>query len=165
MPKIVINTRPIERAAALSDHLQAAGVTVVEIPMLALQPRPTTDDDRALMRAWLTGEYKALVVISPTAAAAGLVAWESLAYEGRVDDINEQAGRKQKKHENAKTASKTLIVPSPIVAVGQATAAVLNQAKIDTTHHHVRQPTVANNEGMLINVIDPPLIRKRFPSY
>lgn len=154
MPQIVINTRPAERAAPLTHHLQAAGFTVVEIPMLALQSRLTTDGDMALMRAWLTGQYKALVVISPTAATLGLDVWRALA-RNEYDDCN-PAGEALKRLETERTTStqaeilsEPLIAPSQIIAVGQATATVLNQAKIEPTSYQVLQPEVANNEGML----------------
>ncbi|MDN3452536.1 MULTISPECIES: uroporphyrinogen-III synthase [unclassified Psychrobacter] len=137
MPKIVINTRPIERAAPLTQHLKAAGLSVVEIPMLTLQPRPTTDHDIVLMRQWLAGEYNALVIVSPTAAAAGLAVWQRLEHENQVrDDENDQVDAPLKP-------------PSHIIAVGEATAAVLNNTFAHELEHQVRQPEIANNEGML----------------
>ena len=81
LPQIVINTRPVERAAPLTRHLQAAGLSVVDMPMLTLQPRLTTDSDMILMRQWLAGEYQALVIVSPTAAASGLAIWQLLERE------------------------------------------------------------------------------------
>ncbi|WP_394209793.1 uroporphyrinogen-III synthase [Psychrobacter piscatorii] len=147
MPKIVINTRPIARAAPLTNHLQVAGFTVVEIPMLTLQPRPTTDDDLALMRAWLAGEYKALVIISPTAATSGLNVWQSLVHSEHDDSGDAQPDNKAANI--ASEASEALVAPSQIIAVGQATAAALTQANIDAANYQVRQPEVANNEGML----------------
>jgi len=167
--QIVINTRPTERAAPLTHHLQAAGFTVVEIPMLALQSRPTTVGDMALMSAWLTGRYKALVVISPTAATLGLEVWRALVCN-EYDDCNpageelkrlepgrpnakppksKQSAFRQKTSTQAEILSEPLIAPSQIIAVGQATATVLNQAKIEPTSYQVLQPEVANNEGML----------------
>lgn len=144
VPKIVINTRPIARAAPLTSHLQTAGFTVVEIPMLTLQPRPTTDDDLALMRAWLAGEYKAVVIISPTAATSGLNVWQALVHSEHDDSSDAQPDNKA-----ANIASEALVAPSQIIAVGQATAAALTQANIDAANYQVRQPEVANNEGML----------------
>ena len=140
LPQVVINTRPLERAAPLTHHLQAAGLTVVDMPMLSLQSRPVTDNDRTLMGQWLTGDYKALVIVSPTAAAAGLAVWQSL-----VRELKSQGSTA----EEAETGLETLKTPSPIIAVGAATAAVLSRAKLDTTSYRVRQPDVANNEGML----------------
>ena len=138
VPKIVINTRPLARAAALTEYLQAAGMTVVEIPMLALQSRPSTDSDMLMMRQWLAGEYKALVIISPTAAAAGLAVWQSFKHHAQANN-----------NERVETNYQILQPPSPLIAVGSATAAVLSQSDIDTASYQILQPTVANNEGML----------------
>ncbi len=52
-PTVVINTRPLERAAPLTERLQAAGLTVVDMPMLTLQSRAVSDTDIELMRDWL----------------------------------------------------------------------------------------------------------------
>lgn len=145
MPQIVINTRPVERAAPLTQHLQAAGLIVVEMPMLTLRPRQTTDIDIALMHQWLAGEYKALVVVSPTAAASGLAVWQSLERE------NEEREYKAKGSTDkyAQRLSEGLSLPSPLVAVGEATAAEFSQVRIDTTNYQILQPETANNEGML----------------
>ena len=137
LPQVVINTRPVERSAPLTQHLQAAGLSVVEMPMLALQSRPTTDDDIMLMQQWLAGAYKALVIVSPTAAAAGLAVWQMLEHENQVrDDENDQVDAPVK-------------APSHIVAVGEATAAVLSNSLAHELEYQVRQPEVANNESML----------------
>ena len=143
MPKIVINTRPVERAAPLTQHLQVAGLIVVDMPMLTLRPRQTTDLDIALMHQWMAGEYKALVVVSPTAAASGLVAWQSLEHEKR------KYKAKDGNDNYAQRLSKGLSLPSPLVAVGEATAAEFSQVRIDTTDYQILQPETANNEGML----------------
>ncbi|MGP9544012.1 uroporphyrinogen-III synthase [Psychrobacter sp. AOP7-B1-25] len=143
MPKIVINTRPVERASPLTQHLQAAGLTVVELPMLTLRPRPTTDLDIALMRQWLAGEYKALVIVSPTAATSGLAAWQSLDHEKRKYKAKDSNGK------YVQRLSEGLSLPSPLVAVGEATAAEFSQVNIDTTDYQILQPETANNEGML----------------
>lgn len=143
VPQIVINTRPVERAAPLTQHLQAAGLVVVEMPMLTLRPRQTTDLDIALMHQWMAGEYKALVVVSPTAAASGLVAWQSLEHEKR------KYKAKDGNDNYAQRLSKGLSLPSPLVAVGEATAAEFSQVRIDTTDYQILQPETANNEGML----------------
>lgn len=143
VPQIVINTRPVERAVPLTQHLQAAGLTVVNMPMLTLRPRPTTDIDITLMRQWLAGEYKALVVVSPTAAASGLAVWQSLEHEKR---------KHKTKDDNDKYAHSLLeglSLPSPLVAVGEATAAEFSQVRINTTDYQILQPETANNEGML----------------
>ncbi|WP_298808932.1 uroporphyrinogen-III synthase [uncultured Psychrobacter sp.] len=143
MPQIVINTRPVERAAPLTQHLQVAGLIVVDMPMLTLRPRQTTDLDIALMHQWMAGEYKALVVVSPTAAASGLVAWQSLEHEKR------KYKAKDGNDNYAQRLSKGLSLPSPLVAVGEATAAEFSQVRIDTTDYQILQPETANNEGML----------------
>lgn len=143
VPKIVINTRPVERAAPLTQHLQAAGLTAIDIPMLTLRPRPTTDIDIALMHQWMAGEYKALVIVSPTAAASGLVAWQSLEHEKR------KYKAKDGNDKYVQRFSEGLSLPSPLVAVGEATAAEFSQVRIDTTNYQILQPETANNEGML----------------
>ena len=143
MPQIVINTRPVERAAPLTQHLQVAGLIVVDMPMLTLRPRQTTDLDIALMHQWMAGEYKALVIVSPTAAASGLVAWQSLEHEKR------KYKAKDGNDNYAQRLSKGLSLPSPLVAVGEATAAEFSQVRIDTTDYQILQPETANNEGML----------------
>lgn len=143
MPQIVINTRPVERAAPLTQHLQAAGLTVVELPMLTLRPRQTTDLDIALMHQWLAGAYKALVIVSPTAAASGLAVWQSLEHEER------EYKEKDSSDKYAQSSLEGLSLPSPLVAVGEATAAEFSQVRIDTTNYQILQPETANNEGML----------------
>lgn len=130
---IVINTRPIERAAPLTEHLQSLGFAVVEMPMLTLQTRVVIDADIDIMRQWLAGYYQALVVVSPTAAQSGLAVWQAL---------TEQHSELPKQPAAAQCA-----YPQPassIIAVGDATAAVLQAANIP-----VLQPFIANNEGML----------------
>ena len=109
------------------------------MPMLTLQSRAMTNGDVVAMHQWLAGVYKALVVVSPTAAASGLAAWKALEHEA-------QGGTEQQVDS---AAFETLKVPSPLIAVGDATAAVLKRAKLDTTSYQVRQPKIANNEGML----------------
>ncbi|MGP5100912.1 uroporphyrinogen-III synthase [Psychrobacter celer] len=146
--RVVINTRPVERAAPLTQYLQAAGLSVVEIPMLTLQPRPITNAEMALMRQWFAGDYQALVIVSPTAAAAGLAVWQALARE-RHAQHSETNGDNQNDESQKTTELQTLSAPSHLIAVGEATAAVLNEAKIKAASYHVLQPRVANNEGML----------------
>lgn len=143
LTQVVINTRPVERAAALTDHLQAAGLTVVEIPMLTLQSRPTTEQDMTLMRQWLAGDYKALVIVSPTAAASGLAVWQALERQAQNHDHDDD------NNERKDIAINALQAPSYLIAVGEATASVLNSAKIEATNYQVLQPHIANNEGML----------------
>ncbi|KAA0927324.1 uroporphyrinogen-III synthase [Psychrobacter sp. ANT_H56B] len=143
LPQLVINTRPVERAAPLTRHLQAAGMSVVDMPMLTLQPRLVTDNDMMLMRQWLAGEYQALVIVSPTAAASGLAIWQLLERE------HQDNGATDKEVEAIEGSSNILVAPSHLIAVGEATAAVLNEAKLSNASYQVLQPVIANNEGML----------------
>lgn len=148
LSQVVINTRPVERAAPLTRHLQAAGMSVIDIPMLTLQPRQTTDDDMRLMRQWLAGEYKALVIVSPTAASSGMAVWQLLEREFQAErTIDNQIGCIE--GEGIQGSFDTLAAPSHLIAVGEATAAVLNEIKLSSTSCEVLQPTIANNEGML----------------
>lgn len=140
LAETVINTRPVERAAALTQHLQAAGLTVVDMPMLMLEARATTDNDIMLMRQWLAGKYQALVIVSPTAAASGLAIWQTLEHERQALAATDKS---IDEHCDILTA------PSHIIAVGEATAAVLNDVRLPVASYQVLQPTVANNEGML----------------
>ncbi|MGI9341079.1 MAG: uroporphyrinogen-III synthase, partial [Psychrobacter sp.] len=130
---VVINTRPIERAAPLTEHLQDVGFAVVEMPMLRLQTRAVVDADIDIMRRWLAGDYQALVVVSPTAAQSGLAVWQALIDEQQVQPIEPITA----KHAHYEP-------PRAIIAVGDATAEVLQAAT-----QPVLQPLVANNEGML----------------
>ena len=147
LPQLVINTRPVERAAPLTRHLQAAGMSVVDMPMLTLQPRLTTDSDMILMRQWLAGEYQALVIVSPTAAASGLAIWQLLERERERE--HQANGATDKEVEAIEGSSNILVAPSHLIAVGEATAAVLNEAKLSNASYQVLQPAIANNEGML----------------
>ena len=148
LTQVVINTRPVERAAALTNHLQAAGLTVVEIPMLTLQSRPTTEQDMTLMRQWLSGDYKALVIVSPTAAASGLAVWQALEDERQAQN-HDNDDDDDNNNERKDIAINDLQAPSYLIAVGEATASVLNNAKIEASNYQVLQPHIANNEGML----------------
>ena len=143
LPKVVINTRPVERAAPLTQHLQAAGMSVIDMPMLTLESRATTEQDMGLMRQWFAGDYQALVIVSPTAAASGLAVWQALE--------NERQAQKSERNvsEHKESELKDVKVPSHLIAVGEATAAVLKDCKLDAASYQVLQPLIANNEGML----------------
>ena len=143
LPQVVINTRPVERAAPLTEHLQAAGMSVIDMPMLTLEARPTTEQDMGLMRQWFAGDYQALVIVSPTAAASGLAVWQALEHERHAQKSSENASQKKE------TGFTGLKAPSHLIAVGEATAAVLNDAKLAASSYQVLQPLIANNEGML----------------
>lgn len=136
---VVINTRPIERAAPLTTHLQNAGFSVVDMPMLTLAPRVVSDADIDLMQDWLAGSYDALVIVSPTAAASGLAVWQALKQTtaSSVDGAWSESGTTYPDQP-----------PSHLIAVGEATAAVLQDSKLPF-NYQVLQPMVANNEGML----------------
>lgn len=147
--QIVINTRPVERAAPLTQYLQAAGLTVVDMPMLTLQPRLTTDNDMMLMRQWLAGTYQALVIVSPTAAASGLAVWQLLEQERQANDGHDKEVEGTEGDSETFETFETLAAPSHLIAVGEATAAILNEAKLPFASYQVLQPAIANNEGML----------------
>ena len=143
LPQVVINTRPVERAAPLTEHLQAAGMLVIDMPMLTLEARLTTEQDMGLMRQWFAGDYQALVIVSPTAAASGLSIWQALEHERHAQKSSENASQQKE------TGFTGLKAPSHLIAVGEATAAVLNDAKLAASSYQVLQPLIANNEGML----------------
>lgn len=140
LARTVINTRPVERAAPLTQYLQEAGLTVVDMPMLALEAHATTDNDIMLMSQWLADEYQALVIVSPTAAASGLAIWQKLKNERQSLNATDKSTNER---------CDILTAPSHIIAVGEATAAVLNDVKLPDASYQVLQPTIANNEGML----------------
>ncbi|WP_350582556.1 uroporphyrinogen-III synthase, partial [Pseudomonas sp. HY2-MNA-CIBAN-0224] len=91
-------------------------------------------------RQWLAGDYQALVIVSPTAAASGLAMWQALEVERQ---------KPNKTTELVESALMALETPSHLIAVGDATAAVLNNAQLPGASYQVRQPSIANNEGML----------------
>ena len=130
--KIVINTRPIERAAPLSAALAASNHSVVELPLLTLQPRQASHHDELLMQQWLRGDYAVTVVVSPTAAAMAIAYWQQA--QPQIDLGVKVTDR----------GIGAILQPSHIIAVGDATAAVLRQHGL-----RVEQPLIANNEGML----------------
>lgn len=136
---VVINTRPLERATPLTEYLQAAGMTVVDMPMLTLQPRVVSNTDISLMQDWLAGNYKALVIVSPTAAASGLAVWQAL------EQTKESSDNGELSESNRLKANKA---PSHLIAVGEATASVLQDPKLKFSYP-ILQPIIANNEGML----------------
>src|SRR5690606_36990987 len=87
LPQVIINTRPVERATPLTEHLQAAGMLVIDMPMLTLEARLTTEQDMGLMRQWFAGDYQALVIVSPTAAASGLSIWQHLSMNAMLKNL------------------------------------------------------------------------------
>lgn len=140
---VIINTRPVERAAPLTQCLQAAGFKVVDMPLLELQPRSVSNKDIDLMYRWLMGGYKALVVISPAAAIFGLTMWENLEEEILIDNDKMFLETNLKISINNGTHSN-------IIAVGNATAAILlKDARVKAHNCQVLQPAISSNEGML----------------
>lgn len=99
MSLLFVNTRPTERAGELTATLQAAGIEVVDLPLLSIEPMHFTQADAQLMQQLLAGSYHALVVVSPSAARMGLARC--------------QYGFQP---------------PCPVIAVGEATARVLRHA-------------------------------------
>lgn len=98
---LLINTRPVERSAPLTQLLHQHGIRTFSLPLLALTPVLQPATTAQYMRDWQAGCYDALVVISPTAAQHALA-----------------------------TLDLTDFLPpdTPILAVGSATAAVLHEA-------------------------------------
>ena len=140
---VVINTRPVERATPLTQYLRAAGLKVVNIPLLELQPRPVSNKDIDLMCRWLVGGYKALVVISPAAAISGLTMWETLEEKTLLADDKTFLEKNLKISINNGTYSS-------IIAVGNATAAILlKDVRVKAHNYQVLQPAISSNEGML----------------
>lgn len=144
--QIVINTRPVERAAPLTHYLQEAGFTVVDMPMLALQPKLASAADMAFMKQWLAGNYQALVIVSPTAATSGLAMWQALAQDANTKNASVFVSDTKLTSPTATIANKA---PNHLIAVGTATAAVLHHAALPAACYEVLQPAIANNEGML----------------
>lgn len=67
---LLINTRPSERAASLTQQLQAAQISVLELPLLELHAQPYSDELLRLYRQ--LDQAKIIVVVSPTAAQIGM---------------------------------------------------------------------------------------------
>ncbi len=114
---ILLNTRPSERAHVLSNALQAQGVTVLDLPLLELNALQISEREQGYQHAFIqfAHAYHALVVISPTAAKLGLGSCP-------------QGFRPH----------------CPVIAVGQATANVLNHAG-----WQVVCPLESSNEAMM----------------
>lgn len=65
-----INTRPVERAQALTQCLRQAGIDVVELPLLELVARPCSTQLQTLYRQLV--DVQVIVVVSPTAVQLGM---------------------------------------------------------------------------------------------
>ena len=97
----VVNTRPADRAAALTSALLQAGYLVTELPLLQLDALPL---DQALSdQLRLVQQMHCVIVVSPTAAEIGLSYLQQLQLQPRQ-------------------------LPLQWIAVGQGTASVLQQA-------------------------------------
>lgn len=112
----VLNPRPLRQASALSQALRAGGHDVVELPLLAIEPLTLNAEARAQLLA--LDRYDGLVFVSANAARYGVAA---------ISDFWPQWPQ-----------------PLPCVAVGQATAAVL-----DAEGLHVHIAAQEDSEGML----------------
>lgn len=67
---LFINTRPVERAQALTQCLAQAGFKVIDLPLLALKAKPFDSD---LMQRYLAlMQTQVIVVVSPTAVDIGM---------------------------------------------------------------------------------------------
>ncbi|MGE8539030.1 MAG: uroporphyrinogen-III synthase [Acinetobacter sp.] len=67
---LLINTRPSDRAMSLTRQLQAAQVSVLELPLLELHAVPYSDELSSLYRQ--LAQSRIIVVVSPTAAQIGM---------------------------------------------------------------------------------------------
>lgn len=67
---LFINTRPVDRAAALTFALQAADIAVLELPLLELQALAL--DSTLLSQFQQLHTVKTIVVVSPMAVAVGM---------------------------------------------------------------------------------------------
>src|SRR5690606_5712443 len=67
---LLINTRPSDRAAGLTQQLQAAQVSALELPLLELHAMPYSNE----LLGWYRQleQVKLLVVVSPPAARIGV---------------------------------------------------------------------------------------------
>lgn len=112
----VLNPRPTRQARALTQALREAGHEVIELPLLAIEALPMTADARAQLLA--LDRYDGLVFVSANAARYGVAA---------ISDYWPQWPQ-----------------PLPCVAVGQATAAVLEAEGL-----RVHIAAQEDSEGML----------------
>ncbi len=115
-----INTRPRERAGALTAFFLQHSIAVYELPLLALEPLVLTDTETSYQQCLIGKEiegksYHAVGVISATAAEMGLL-----------------------------SCGKNFIPNCPVIAVGAKTAQVLTQVG-----WQVVCPTESSNEGMM----------------
>lgn len=71
---IFINTRPTSRAQPLTQAMQEKGLTVLDLPLLELEPLDISEREKKYQQDYYhqPDKYQALVVVSPTAARMGL---------------------------------------------------------------------------------------------
>lgn len=74
---LFVNTRPVDRAQALSQHLRQAGCDVIDLPLLALQALAFTPQLQQQFHQLV--QVQAIVVVSPTAVEVGM---QYLAHSG-----------------------------------------------------------------------------------
>ncbi|MEG0489621.1 MAG: uroporphyrinogen-III synthase, partial [Acinetobacter sp.] len=67
---LFINTRPIDRAQALTQCLRQSGFDVLDLPLLELKPRPLTQPLKQLYSQ--LKHTQIIVVVSPTAVKVGM---------------------------------------------------------------------------------------------
>ena len=120
---LFINTRPAGRAQQLTSALQAEGLTVLELPLLALDAMPWSESLATLFAQ--INEVQVIVVVSPAAVEFGM---QALA----------QAGGKPEDLHNIQW-----------IAVGQATAQALLQygfesqvPEVETSEGMLRLPVL-----------------------
>lgn len=104
--KSLINTRPVERATALSEALQALGYSVYELPLLSLEPIAFNVELEAQFAQFKHAEI--VVVVSPIAVELGMQ------YASQCNILLAELQKKQ------------------WIAVGQSTQKALGKYKIDS---------------------------------
>jgi uroporphyrinogen-III synthase len=115
-----INTRPLDRAAELSEVLVGAGWQVTALPLLALLPlRLASEDMQQLSALRSATATTVIVVVSPTAARLGLAAVQQVGLDPKLLSVH-------------------------WLAVGEGTAQVLAAAGL-----HAELPAVASSEGLM----------------
>lgn len=120
-------------------------MTVVDLPLLEMQPLPINRHEQRCFEDWLAGGYDAVVVVSPTAASLAMAYYQHhhqrhLPVTGCQQSPAVPQGVDSDGHVPCHHLPK-----SPIIAVGQATAAVLQQGG-----WQVQTPESETNEGMLV---------------
>lgn len=81
---LFINTRPADRAQQLTQALQAEGLAVLELPLLALEAMPWSESLAHLFAH--IDRVKVIVVVSPAAVAFGMQALDRAG--GKPEDLH-----------------------------------------------------------------------------